>query len=59
MSRGLGDVYKRQAKQLLRNPNLSISVVGKKVGYPDQFHFSKIFRQATGMSPSEFRTRDS
>ena len=39
------------AKQLLRNPNLSISVVGKKVGYPDQFHFSKIFRQATGMSP--------
>ena len=47
------------AKQLLRNPNLSISVVGKKVGYPDQFHFSKIFRQATGMSPSEFRTRDS
>ena len=47
------------AKQLLSNPNLSISVVGKKVGYPDQFHFSKIFRQATGMSPSEFRTRDS
>ena len=40
------------AKQLLRNPNLSISVVGKKVGYPDQFHFSKIFRQATGMSLS-------
>ncbi len=46
------------AKQLLRNPNLSIAVIGRKVGYPDQFHFSKVFKQTTGFSPSEFRTID-
>lgn len=45
------------AKQLLRNPNLSINTVGKKVGYPDQFYFSKIFKQATGLSPSEYRAQ--
>lgn len=45
------------AKQLLRNPSLSISAVGKKVGYPDQFHFSKIFKQATRYSPSEYRSQ--
>ena len=45
------------AKQLLRNPELSISTVGKQVGYPDQFHFSKIFKQATGASPSDYRTQ--
>ena len=45
------------AKQLLRNQNLSVAAVGKKVGYPDQFHFSKIFKQATGFNPSEYRTQ--
>ncbi|MCU6735368.1 response regulator transcription factor [Diplocloster agilis] len=44
------------AKQLLRNQSLSISEVGELVGYPDQFHFSKIFKQVTGKSPSEYRS---
>lgn len=44
------------AKQLLRNEKLPISEVGASVGYPDQFHFSKIFKQVTGMSPTEYRS---
>lgn len=43
------------AKQLLRNPDLSIAAIGRKVGYPDQFHFSKVFKQAAGMSPKDYR----
>ncbi|NLW11376.1 MAG: response regulator [Clostridiaceae bacterium] len=43
------------AKQLLRNPALSIAVIGRKVGYPDQFHFSKVFKQTTGLSPTDYR----
>ncbi|AJH00689.1 two-component system response regulator [Clostridium beijerinckii] len=43
------------SKQLLWNFSLPISTVGEKVGYPDQFHFSKTFKQITGMSPSDYR----
>lgn len=43
------------SKQLLWNFSLPISTVGDKVGYPDQFHFSKTFKQITGMSPSDYR----
>ena len=44
-----------EAKKLLKDPSLTISAVGERVGYPDQFHFSKTFRKATGMNPSAFR----
>ena len=45
----------QEAKRLLLDTSLPISVVGERVGYPDQFHFSKTFRKATGMNPSAFR----
>jgi len=44
-----------EAKKLLRDTSLSIADVGTRVGYPDQFHFSRTFRKAVGMSPSAFR----
>lgn len=44
-----------EAKKLLRDTSLSIADVGERVGYPDQFHFSRTFRKATGVSPSVFR----
>lgn len=47
-----------EAKKLLRDSSLSIADVGERVGYPDQFHFSKTFRKATGMNPSAFRKLD-
>ena len=45
----------REAKRLLLTTSFSIASVGEMVGYPDQFHFSKTFRKATGINPSAFR----
>jgi len=46
------------AKQLLRNPRIPINIICKKVGYLDPFHFSKTFKQAVGVSPSEYRIQN-
>lgn len=43
------------AKQLLGDYSLTINVVANLVGYTDQFHFSKSFKQVVGMSPTAFR----
>ena len=48
-----------EAKKLLRDSTLSIAETGARVGYPDQFHFSKTFRKITGMNPSAFRAQNS
>ncbi len=46
------------AKNLLRLTDMSIAEVGREVGWPDQFHFSRMFSRETGCSPSAFRTRN-
>jgi len=43
------------AKQLLGDYSLTINMVANLVGYTDQFHFSKSFKQVVGMSPTAFR----
>ena len=42
----------RQAERLLRSTGLPIASVAAKVGFDDPFHFSRIFKRATGASPS-------
>ena len=45
-----------EAKQLLlSNDGLSVKTIGELVGYPDQYHFSHVFKSLCGKSPSEFR----
>ena len=51
----LTDIRIHEAKQLLSDTSLPIREVGEKVGYPDQFHFSKTFRKLTGMNPTAYR----
>ena len=51
----LTNIRIREAKRLLAEGTLPIQAVGERVGYPDQFHFSKTFRKATGMSPTAWR----
>ena len=51
----LTNIRIQEAKRLLLDTSLPISTVGEQVGYPDQFHFSKTFRKATGENPSAFR----
>ena len=43
------------AKRLLLQSSMPISAVGEKVGISDYNYFSKVFRSATGMTPSAFR----
>ena len=43
------------AKRLLLQSSLPISAIGESVGISDYNYFSKVFRSATGVTPSAFR----
>ncbi|MHC4871844.1 MAG: helix-turn-helix transcriptional regulator [Planctomycetota bacterium] len=43
------------AKSLLIQGNLRISEIAEASGYPDQLHFSRVFKNEVGVSPSEYR----
>ena len=43
------------AKQLLRNPQLSIRQIGDRLGYSNPTQFTNFFRQHTGITPSDYR----
>jgi len=45
------------AKLLLADPSITISQVAERVGYPDPFYFSRVFRAGTGLSPSRWRAQ--
>jgi YesN/AraC family two-component response regulator len=46
-----------RAKQLLSGTeDLLIGTIAERTGYANQFYFSHVFKLATGMTPSEFRT---
>ena len=50
----LNDLRMRKAKALLESDYASIAQVAESVGYSSIYHFSKMFRQYTGQSPSEY-----
>jgi AraC-like DNA-binding protein len=43
------------AKNLLRQPGVSITQAARHVGFNDPLHFSKAFKQRIGMSPRQWR----
>lgn len=47
----------RQAKQLLKNPALSIKEICAMCGYSDPNYFSRIFKKQEDVTPSEYRDR--
>lgn len=47
----------QNAVNLLQNSDLSIYEVGELSGWKDQFHFSRIFKTAIGLSPVKYRER--
>ncbi|WP_309120490.1 response regulator [Paenibacillus sp.] len=56
-SRYLMSLRINEAKYLLsQHRSLSVKEVGERVGYPDQFYFSRVFKQAAGMTPKEFQS---
>lgn len=44
-----------KAKKRLRSTELSISDIGRSVGYPDANYFAKVFKRTTGCTPSVYR----
>lgn len=53
--RYLRDCRMNMAKTLLRDTNLPVKDVAERVGYPDHVHFSKSFKNATGVTPAQYR----
>lgn len=51
----LTEVRMSKAKQLLCRGDLSVNDVAEEVGYQDLKYFSKLFKKATGISPSEYK----
>ena len=58
---GLAEYIRRQrirhAQRLLTQTNLSVTEIASAVGLSDYNHFSKIFKQVTGISAREYRKR--
>lgn len=52
----LRHVRLERAQHLLTTTDLPAHEVGRRVGYPDPAHFSRIFAQNIGRTPKEFRT---
>lgn len=44
-----------KAKELLADTELTVSQVGEAVGFVSSSHFSHIFRETEGCTPSEYR----
>ena len=44
-----------KAKELLKNPKLSLADIAFQLGYSSVHHFSNQFKHITGMTPSRFR----
>ena len=45
------------SKELLRFTNLSIKEIANKVGFENSLYFSRLFKQETNLSPSEYRNK--
>lgn len=43
-----------EAKAMLAEGNIKIKEIAKKLGFSDEFYFSRIFKKTEGVSPSEF-----
>jgi AraC-like DNA-binding protein len=44
-----------KAEEMLKMTDLPVRIIAYSVGYPDPYHFSKLFKKKTGMSPSKYR----
>ena len=51
----LTQIRLKESEKLLEGTNLSIREIAAKVGYLDEKYYSKLFKKATGIKPSEYR----
>lgn len=48
----------QHACELLITTSMNISAIAEKSGYSDYFYFSRVFKKATGMTPSQYRSEN-
>lgn len=51
----LNNIKSQRAKELLRDPNLTISYISDMLEYNSPANFNRAFKKWFGMTPSEFR----
>lgn len=49
------DLRIQRAKQLLAEGGMSVSLISEKCGFSNPYHFCRLFKEHTGITPSEFR----
>ncbi|MBQ4510927.1 MAG: helix-turn-helix transcriptional regulator [Clostridia bacterium] len=49
------DLRLQLAKSLLENTKMSIRQISEKIGYTDQYFFSRLFKKYSGVSPQKYR----
>ena len=49
------DLRMQKAKQLLGEGSLSVSAISESCGFSNPYHFCRLFKQHTGISPSAYR----
>lgn len=49
------DLRIQKAKQLLSEGVLSVSAISEQCGFSNPYHFCRLFKQRTGITPSEYR----
>ncbi len=50
----LTNIRVNHAKMLILHTSMKISMVGKRVGFPDQYYFSRVFKKVVGIPPAEY-----
>lgn len=51
----LKDIRMREAKKLLAETEMKIIEISQTVGYDNEKHFMKLFKNTYGVSPTEYR----
>ncbi|GAA3407868.1 helix-turn-helix domain-containing protein [Paenibacillus hodogayensis] len=44
-----------KSKELLRQPELKINEIGRRVGYPNGYYFTRVFKEHAGVTPGVYR----
>lgn len=53
----LADYRLEIAKKMLEEPMTNVKTVGSLCGYPDSNYFTRVFKRAVGLTPTEYRTK--
>ena len=48
----------KEACKMLRSSEMYIYEIAQKLGYSDQYYFSRIFKKVVGMSPKKYKNSD-